>query len=212
MASTMSLAAVLVNWPRWSGATARVTFFTFTGRWIHPNPTNQRQRMRGASLRAEGISPSLQRHDKILDELRQRQKQCEINSEYLFCIPNGEHMVPEAYERFVKNAFATAGVIGKTSYTFRRTVNNRMEEAGFTPSERAFLLGHTPETNIRFYTNPRKNAVLKKFEERFCTGLPEKYNFYTTKNPWNAYVSRILCKMIERCEPDLKNRPHRKIQ
>ena len=112
---------------------------------------------------------------QILDELRQRQKQCEINSEYLFCIPNGEHMVPEAYERFVKNVFAAAGVIGKTSYTFRRTVNNRMEEAGFTPSERAFLLGHTPETNIRFYTNPRKNAVLKKFEERFCTGLPVVY-------------------------------------
>lgn len=51
---------------------------------------------------------------------------------------------------------------------FRRTVNNRLEEAEFTPSERACLLGHTPDTNIRHYTNPRKQATLTKFRNTFC--------------------------------------------
>ena len=81
--------------------------------------------------------------------------------------------------------------MGKTSYAFRRTVNNRLEENYFTSSERAFLLGHSPETNLKYYTNPRKNATLNKFKEVFCDrstlGLPKNVvSFDSKKSPRRA--------------------------
>lgn len=38
------------------------------------------------------------------------------------------------------------------SYAFRRGVSARMEEAGIEPSERAAILGHSVETNLKHYT------------------------------------------------------------
>lgn len=38
------------------------------------------------------------------------------------------------------------------SYAFRRGVNARMEEAGVEPSIRATAMGHSIETNLKYYT------------------------------------------------------------
>ena len=104
----------------------------------------------------------------LLDELQARREQFGIESEFLFCYADGRYVLPGSYEEFIRNVFNRAGLPCKTSYAFRRTVNNRLEEAEFTPSERACLLGHTPDTNIRHYTNPRKQATLTKFRNTFC--------------------------------------------
>ena len=80
-----------------------------------------------------------------------------------------------------------------SSVPFRRTVNNRLEEAEFTPSERACLLGHTPDTNIRHYTNPRKQATLTKFRNAFCVrytfGTPNNVIEFKSKKPKNREFS-----------------------
>ena len=129
----------------------------------------------------------------LLDELQARKEKCGIESEYLFCYADGRCVLPTSYEEYVHNVFHRVGIRGKTSYAFRRTVNSRLEEAGFTPSERAYLLGHTPDTNVKHYTNPRKNATLAKFRNTFCVrstfGLPENVIEFKSKKPKNREFS-----------------------
>lgn len=136
------------------------------------------------------LTPNAQ---EILAELRKRQERAGISSEFLFCQKDGRYVVPGSYEEYVRNAFDKAGVSGKSSYAFRRTVNNRLEEAGFIPSERAYLLGHTPETNLKHYTNPRKNATLSKFRESFCQEntkrIPKNVIEFKSKKPKNREFS-----------------------
>lgn len=101
--------------------------------------------------------------------------------------------VRDVKEEDLHNIFHRVGIRGKTSYAFRRTVNSRLEEAGFTPSELAYLLGHTPDTNVKHYTNPRKNATLAKFRSTFCVrstfGLPENVIEFKSKKPKNREFS-----------------------
>ena len=98
----------------------------------------------------------------------------------------------------IRNVFRAAQVPGKTSYAFRRTVNNRLEENDFTSSERALLLGHTPDTNLKYYTNPRKNATLTKFKEVFCDrstlGLPKNVVPFDRKKAPEPRIQRLFKK------------------
>ena len=93
---------------------------------------------------------------------------------------------------YLHNVFDKVG-LAKTSYTFRRTVNNRLEEEGFTPSERALLLGHSSETNVKHYTNPHKNATLEKFRKTFCAEntkiIPNNVIEFKSKKPKNREFS-----------------------
>ena len=139
------------------------------------------------------LIPLTPKAQKILAELKERLIRAEIQSEFLFCHEDGRLVIPSSYEEYIRNAFDKAGVRGKTSYAFRRTVNNRLEEAGFIPSERAYLLGHTPETNLKHYTNPRKNATLSKFRESFCREntkrIPKNVIEFKSKKPKNREFS-----------------------
>ncbi len=129
----------------------------------------------------------------LLDELQARREQFGIESEFLFCYADGRYILPGSYEEFIRNVFNRAGLPCKTSYAFRRTVNNRLEEAESTPSERACLLGHTPDTNIKHYTNPRKQATLTKFRNAFCVrstyGRPNNVIEFKSKKPKNREFS-----------------------
>lgn len=105
----------------------------------------------------------------LIEELNLRKEKAGIDSDFLFCQKDGRFVLPDAYEEFVRNVFKTIKLRDKSCYAFRRTVNNRLEEAEFTPSERAYLLGHSPDTNLKHYTNPRKQSTLTKFKDTFCT-------------------------------------------
>ena len=147
---------------------------------------NEKGESRGGRL-----FPITPRAAELLDELSERKDKCGIVSEFVFCNEKGEHLRSEKYTDVIRDVFRRAHVMGKTSYAFRRTVNNRLEENNFTSSERAFLLGHSPETNLKYYTNPRKNATLNKFKEVFCDrstlGLPENViPFDNKKSPRTA--------------------------
>lgn len=134
----------------------------------------------------------------LLDELQARREQFGIESEFLFCYEDGRYVLPGSYEEYIRNVFNRAGLPCKTSYAFRRTVNNRLEEAEFTPSERACLLGHTPDTNIRHYTNPRKQATLTKFRNAFCArytfGTPNNVIEFKSKKAQEPHILRLLSK------------------
>ncbi len=147
---------------------------------------NEKGESRGGRL-----FPITPRAAELLAELSKRKARCGIVSEFLFCNEKGEHLKSEKYTDVIRDVFRAAQVPGKTSYAFRRTVNNRLEENDFTSSERALLLGHTPDTNLKYYTNPRKNATLTKFKEVFCDrstlGLPKNVvPFDSKKSPRTA--------------------------
>ena len=128
----------------------------------------------------------------ILAEIRTRQEKVGVISDFIFCYKDGRFILPTSYEEYLHNVFDKVG-LAKTSYTFRRTVNNRLEEEGFTPSERALLLGHSPETNVKHYTNPHKNATLEKFRKTFCTEntkiIPNNVIDFKSKKPKNREFS-----------------------
>jgi len=129
----------------------------------------------------------------LLEQLQMRKEKAGVTSEYLFCHEDGRFILPDSYSKYIRDVFNRVGLTDKSSYAFRRTVNNRMEEAGFTPSERALLLGHTPDTNIKYYTNPRKQATLTKFRETFCIrstfSSPKNVIDFTKKKPKNRTFS-----------------------
>lgn len=107
-------------------------------------------------------SPALHIHAQIkaiLDEMKQMQKASGVESEYIFCHKDGHFVNPEAYAEFIHSVFQAAGIKGKTSYVFRRGVNQLLDERGVSPTNRAKLLGHTVQTNLSCYTFANRDVV-----------------------------------------------------
>ena len=131
----------------------------------------------------------------LIEELNLRKVKAGVDSDFLFCQKDGRFVLPDAYEEFVRNVFKTVKLRDKSCYAFRRTVNNRLEEAEFTPSERAYLLGHSPDTNLKHYTNPRKQATLTKFKDTFCTrstqGLPKNVIDFSIRKAREPHILRL---------------------
>lgn len=95
----------------------------------------------------------------ILDEMKQMQKASGVESEYIFCHKDGHFVNPEAYAEYVHSVFQAVGIKGKTSYVFRRGVNQLLDECGVSPTNRAKLLGHTVQTNLSCYTFANRDVV-----------------------------------------------------
>lgn len=95
----------------------------------------------------------------ILHEVKAMQESKGVVSEYVFCHLDGSFINPKSYETYVHNLFRHLGFHGKTSYVFRRGVNQRLDELGISTSNRASLLGHTVQTNLSCYTFANRNVV-----------------------------------------------------
>lgn len=89
---------------------------------------------------------------EVLEKLRAKKEELGIVSEWLFTNTNGELLKKKGYFDFnnelnKKYRFRVHG-----SYAFRRGLSARLESKGIEPSERAAILGHSVETNLRHYT------------------------------------------------------------
>lgn len=103
--------------------------------------------------------PITRRIQEILLEMKSMQQTAGVSSEYVFCHLDGTFIDPKSYERYVHKIFDAVGISNKTSYVFRRGLNQLLDERGVSPTNRAKLLGHTVNTNITCYTFASRDTV-----------------------------------------------------
>ena len=89
---------------------------------------------------------------KFCRNLKNTKKQLGIESEWLFTDKEGNLLKKKGYFDFNVQLHKKFGMKVSGSYAFRRGISARLEYAGIEPSERAAILGHSVETNLRHYT------------------------------------------------------------
>lgn len=88
----------------------------------------------------------------VLEELKKAQDTSGIKSEWLFADENGNLRNKGGYFRFIGKLREKLHFGKKSSYAFRRGLSAKLESKGIEPSDRAMILGHSVETNLRHYT------------------------------------------------------------
>ncbi len=79
-------------------------------------------------------------------------KQLPGTSKYLFHDKDGNWITKDSYEQNLRRRCARLGIETHHNHAFRVAFNSRLIEMGFSPSERAYILGHAVETNERNYS------------------------------------------------------------
>lgn len=100
----------------------------------------------------------------VISKLEEKKQELGIESEWLFTNKQGELLKKKGYFDFVGNLYRKLGLSPKGSYAFRRGLSAKLESAGIEPSERAEILGHSVETNLRHYTFAKPD-YLKRVKE-----------------------------------------------
>ena len=90
----------------------------------------------------------------LLHEIQQKQKQNNICSDYVFANEDGTALKTKAYESFLSRICKHLGIDAKGNHAFRRTLNSTMLANGIDVAIRSKLLGHSIETNLKYYSYP----------------------------------------------------------
>ena len=96
----------------------------------------------------------------LLLEIREKQAALGIESEFIFCHENGEWIKTDAYESFLRRLCSSKGFKVTNNHALRMSLNsNVLIPMGISPADRAAMLGHSIETNLRFYSFAQKDYV-----------------------------------------------------
>lgn len=95
----------------------------------------------------------------ILGELKHVQDAKGIKSEYVFCHEDGEWIKTDAYETCLRRLCQSLGFTVTNNHALRMSLNsNIFIPLGIAVTERARMLGHSVETNLRKYSFAGKNS------------------------------------------------------
>ena len=96
----------------------------------------------------------------MLSDLKAVQDSLGISSEFVFCHEDGEWIKTDAYETCLRRLCESLGLDVTNNHAFRMSLNsNVFIPAGLPVTERARLLGHSVETNLRHYSFAGKNNL-----------------------------------------------------
>lgn len=96
----------------------------------------------------------------ILEHLKAVQEDLGICSDYIFCHENGEWIKTDAYETCLRRLCQSLGMSVTNNHAFRMSLNsNVLIPLGMPVTERARLLGHSVETNLRHYSFAGKDNL-----------------------------------------------------
>lgn len=88
-----------------------------------------------------------------MDELKALQTELGIHSEYIFCHKDGEWIKTDAYESCLRRLCKSLRLMKTNNHAFRMSLNsNVFIKLGLDATERAKLLGHSVETNLKYYS------------------------------------------------------------
>ena len=136
------------------------------------NPTTKNEK--GVSNNGRYI-PITNRIRVILDELKEKQNELGIVSEWVFCKEDGEWMTTVSYYEALYRVTKKLGLRLSNNHAFRMALNSYVYvPMGLPVTERAKLLGHSVETNLKYYTFARTDDYIDE--------LCEKMNAYNGEN------------------------------
>lgn len=94
----------------------------------------------------------------LLGELKALQEELGISSEFIFCHEDGEWIKTRAYQSCLREMCKKLGMHVTNNHAFRMSLNsNVFVPLGMQAPERAKLLGHSVETNLKYYTFPQRD-------------------------------------------------------
>ena len=96
----------------------------------------------------------------LLDEIRKKQDELGIHSEFIFCNADGSWLNKESYAQRLRRMCRRMGLTITNNHAFRMSLNsNVLIPMGIPVTQRAYLLGHSVETNERFYSHMRTETL-----------------------------------------------------
>lgn len=91
-------------------------------------------------------------------EVLELAKALDGNSIYVFH-SNNQWVNKDGYAQYLKKHCRRLGISTTNNHAFRMSLNNRLMDEGYEPSQRALLLGHSIETNERHYSFSDKRTL-----------------------------------------------------
>lgn len=110
---------------------------------------------------ADGREFPLTRNLKsLLTELKAKQDALHIESEFIFCHENGDWIKTDAYLTFLRRLCQSKGFSVTNNHALRMSLNsNVLIPKGVSVADRAAMLGHSIETNLRHYSFAQKDYI-----------------------------------------------------
>ena len=107
----------------------------------------------------------------LLSEIRTLQEELGMDPEFVFCHEDGEWIKKEAYATFLRRMCDRYGFNVRNNHALRMSLNsNVLLPLGISVADRAAMLGHSIETNLKFYSFAKK-GYLEDVRNRLNTGF-----------------------------------------
>lgn len=105
----------------------------------------------------------------LLDEIKSLQDELGIESEFIFCHEDGEWIKTDAYLTFLRRLCRSKNLKVTNNHALRMSLNsNVLLPLGVSVADRAAMLGHSIETNLKHYSYAQKgylNTVCDMLDE-----------------------------------------------
>lgn len=122
------------------------------------NPTTKNEKGISRDGRHIPLTSSIR---KILQALKEKQDALGINSEWVFCKQDGKWILSGTYGFTLRKLCKELGLNLTNNHAFRMHLNSYVyKEMGLGDAERAKILGHSVETNLRHYTFARSDDYM----------------------------------------------------
>lgn len=109
--------------------------------------------------------PLTKKIKKILTNLKANQNSMNVSSDYVFCNHEGKWISKRQYEKALQNVCKALNLPKTNNHALRMTLNSYvLIPAGIPVTDRAKLLGHSVETNLKYYSFEDKDYVSKACE------------------------------------------------
>ena len=137
--------------------------------------------------------PLTRKLKELLAEIKGKQDALGIESEFIFCHEDGDWIKTDAYETFLRRLCQSKGFKVTNNHALRMSLNsNVLIPMGISPADRAAMLGHSIETNLKYYSFAQKGyidsvrALLDGESDQGTPGNPSNLIFFDNKKARNA--------------------------
>lgn len=97
---------------------------------------------------------------ELLNEIKEKQEKLGIKSEFIFCHEDGTWIKTKGYETFLRRLCRSQGLTVTNNHALRMSLNsNVLLPMGISAADRAAMLGHSVQTNLKFYSYAQKDYI-----------------------------------------------------
>ena len=135
----------------------RMTRIKGKGRTFSELPYTKNERRHPKDGRYFPITDSI---SLILQDIKAKQSELGISSEFIFCDKDGDWINKETYSQRLRRMCRRIGLNITNNHAFRMSLNsNVFIPMGIPVTQRAYLLGNSVEVNERFYSHMRTDSL-----------------------------------------------------